>query len=373
MLKIILTFLCGVCILYPSNAHAIFHTSAKYALIMDYKTGDVLYEKRGYEKMPPASMSKLMTLYVIFSVLKDGIITLDDKFLISKKSWAMGGSKMFLPEGGRVTVEDLLRGVIVQSGNDATIALAEGVAGTEEAFVDMMNNIAESMGLSQSNFANVHGITHPEHYSSPYDLAKLSRMMITNFPEYYKIFREKVFTFNKIKQYNRNSLIGKEGVDGIKTGHTQASGYGIISSAIQNGKRLIVIVNGLKSKTAREIEVRNLLRYGFRNFRSINLIEKGSKIVTIPTWLGQKSHIPLLAKDSLSVIVPKDRYKDLKLFIEYNTPIMAPAKKGDIYGTLTLKYEGLTERQVDLVLSEDMNVASYHDQFIQKLKYYFQM
>src|SRR5690606_24953816 len=251
----------------PLSARAL-ETPAREAILIDVDTRTVLFEKNSQARMPTSSMSKVLTAYLVFEAIKDGRIKLDDTLPVSEKAWRMQGSKMFVPIGEQVKVEDLLRGVIVQSGNDATVVLAEGISGTEEAFADLMNITAKKIGMNNSHFMNASGWPDPNHYSTAYDLALLAYHMITEHSDYYHYYSEKEFTFNKIKQGNRNPLLYRNiGADGIKTGHTEEAGYGLMASAVQGGRRLILVVNGLESMQQRADESARLLSWGFQNFK----------------------------------------------------------------------------------------------------------
>jgi len=272
----------------PAPTRAI-ESAARQIILLDDVTGTVMLDKASNETMFPASMSKLMTLYVLFERLADGEIALDDTFRVSEKAWRMGGSKMFVEVNSRVSVNDLLRGIIVQSGNDACVVVAEGLAGSEDEFASVMNQTAKKIGLTGSHFVNSTGWPHPEHVTTASDLATLSRLIIREFPQFYGIFSEKSFTFNGIKQGNRNPLLYKySGADGLKTGHTEASGYGLVASAKRDGRRLILVINGLTSVKERSAESERLLDYGFREFNNYKLFKAGDEIDTLSVWLGNE-------------------------------------------------------------------------------------
>jgi len=321
-----------------AQAHALsIRTPATHAILIDVNTGTVLLNKKDNEHMPTSSMSKTMTLYVVFEALKQGYIKLGDKFHVSKKAWKMGGSRMFLDVGSSVTVEKLIQGVAVQSGNDATIVLAEGLAGTEEAFVDRMNLTAKELGMNNTHFMNASGWPHENHYSTARDLAILAQRTIEDFPEYYHYYGEKVFTYNKIKQPNRNLLLGRvEGADGVKTGHAEAAGYGMIASAIRNGRRLIAVVNGLKSIKQRAQESARLIEWGFRSFKNKKLYKSGDVVTNAKLWLGEKDEVPLVVKKDIDIVLPVFKQKDLKIKLVYNSPIKAPVEKGDSLAKLII-------------------------------------
>ncbi len=313
-------------------------TLATQAILVDANTGTVLLDKGAATRMPTSSMSKVMTMYMAFEDLKRGHINLEDKITVSERAWRMGGSKMFIQVGDQIKVEDLIRGVIIQSGNDASVALAEGVAGTEEAFADAMNIRAKEIGLNDSHFMNATGWPDPDHYSTPRDLAILAYRLISDFPEYYHYYSEKEFVFNKIKQQNRNPLLTRmQGADGVKTGHTDAAGYGLIGSALREGRRMIVVLNGLKTDKDRADEAVRIMEWGFRNFESRKLLAKDEVVDEADVWLGSTPHMPLVAERDLNVILPKSRRNELKMTVNYNGPLKAPIKKGEEVGKLRIE------------------------------------
>ena len=303
-----------------------FETKARWAILADANTGAVLFNKNAHKKMPPSSMTKLMTIYIVFEKLNNGVTKLDDKLLVSEKAWRETGSRMFLLPNRMVSVEDLLRGAIVDSGNDASVALAEGLAGSEAAFVDRMNMKAKALGMNNTNFVNVTGLHNKNHYMSTEDLLILSNQLIKEFPQYYKYFAEKEFTFNKIKQQNRNVLLFKNiGVDGLKTGHTDAGGYGISVSAAKNGRRLVTIVNGCNSEAERAAEVQKMLQYGFMNFTNVDLVKKNHPLVKVDVVAGSDSKVDLVAQEDIAITVPVDYKNSIKARIKYPSYIEAPA------------------------------------------------
>ncbi len=304
-------------------------TRAKQAYLIDVATGSVLLEKNADQPVPPASMSKLMTVYMVFELLKDGRISLDDKFLVSKKAWRKGGSKMFVKVNSQVRVEDLLRGIIVQSGNDACIVIAEGLAGSEDAFADQMTDRARELGLKDSMFKNATGWPHPEHFMSVRDIAHLSMRMIRDFPDYYAMFSEKNFTYNKIKQGNRNPLLYRDsGADGLKTGHTEASGYGLAASALRGNRRVVLVVNGLPSVRARSSESLRLINWAFRAFDNYSLFDKGETVDQVDVWLGTEATVPLIVERDVKVTLQRRFRRKMKAKIIFTGPIPAPITKG---------------------------------------------
>lgn len=312
-----------------------FETRARQAILLDLSTGAVLLEKNAEVRMPPASMSKLMTAYLIFERLKTGALSMEDRFPVSRKAARKGGSKMFLTEGQRPILEDLLRGIIIQSGNDACIVVAEGLAGSEEAFAKLMNAKAKELGLKDSNFANATGWPDPEHYMTAKDLATLAYRILTDFPEYYHFYSQKSYRFNRIKQDNRNPILSTvAGADGLKTGYTRASGYGLTASAERDGRRLIMVVNGLESERQRATEAERMMNWGFGAFGTYKLLRAGETVETADLWLGQKDAAPLAIEKDLTVTLPRAAREDLKVMIRYEGPVAAPVYKGERLGTL---------------------------------------
>ncbi len=302
---------------------------------MDFETGAVLYNKRGDEPMPPASMSKIMTLAVVFKALKDGRLSLTDEFVVSENAWRTGGapsgtSAMFAPINSSVTVEELIRGVAVQSGNDASIVLAEGLAGSEEGFARLMNEYAQRLGLKNSRFANSTGLPNPDHYMSPRDLAELSRYVIQEYPDYYKYFAEQLFEYRRHKFYNRNQLVRSGDADGLKTGFTSESGYGLVASAQDGPRRMIAVVNGLETRSARRNEALRLLNWGLKSFREFKLFEAGEIVGTARVWGGSSRFVELTGKGDVRILLPltTDRNR-ISAEIAYVGPLHPPIARGD--------------------------------------------
>lgn len=313
-------------------------TQAKQVIVVDYHTGAVLMEKNADERMPTSSMSKTLTAYVIFDALKQGRIKMDQEFSISEKSWKMQGSKMFVDVGKTAKVEDLLRGVIVQSGNDASIALAEGLTGSEEAFSGLLNEKARELGMANSHFMDASGWPHEDHYSTARDLAIMTRALIRDYPEYYPMFAEKEFTYNNIKQHNRNPLLYKNvGADGVKTGHTEAAGYGLIGSGVYGGRRVIIVANGLPDEKTRAEETAALLDWGMKNFENIDILKSGSAVESAAVFLGTSPSVPLIVKDDLTVTLPKASAKNYKVTASFQEPVQAPVKEGQELGSLSIE------------------------------------
>lgn len=350
----IAAFLVGFSLLGLAPAKAV-ETIAKQVILMDAETGAVLFEKNANEPMAPASMSKLMTLFMVFERLRDGRLSLDDTFRISENAWRKGGAKsgsstMFLVPGKRVRVEDLIRGIIVQSGNDACIVIAEGISGSEEVFADEMTARGKELGLTASTFKNSTGWPHPEHEMSPKDLALLAKFTIEQFPEYYHYYSERSFVYNGIKQNNRNPLIYKDmGADGLKTGHTQVSGYGLTGSATRGERRLVLVVNGLSSKKERAREPERILEWGFREFGNYALFSGGEIVEQAPVWLGKEPSVALMIENDLKLTLHKKARRAMKVSVNFQGPIPAPVIKGQKVATLTVRTPGGEDVQVPLV------------------------
>ena len=321
----------------PLNSAAAFETSAKEVILVDDTTGAVLLDKNSDRPMFPASMSKLMTLYVVFSKLTEGSLSLEDQMRVSEKAWRMGGSRMFVELNSRVSVEELLRGVIIQSGNDACIVLAEGIAGSESQFVEIMNAAAKKLGLHNSHFMNVTGWPHPEHVTTARDLAILAHSIIHEFPLFYLIFKEQSYTYNGIKQGNRNPLLYTySGADGLKTGHTEASGYGLLASAIRDGRRLILLANGMANVNDRARETERMLDYGFNEYSNYTLFKAGEIVEQIEVWLGDKANVPLIINHDLTITLSRAERRDMKIKVVAPGPIPAPVRKGSQVAKLVI-------------------------------------
>lgn len=344
-------------------------TEAKQAILLDFETGNILFEKNAEERMPTSSMSKVMTMYVVFEALKKKQISLDDTFNVSEKAWKMQGSKMWVPVHENVKVEDLIRGIIIQSGNDACIVMAEGLAGTEEAFADAMNKKAKELGMEKSHFMNSSGWPDPNHYSTAKDLALLASALIKDYPDYYKYYSEKEFTYHNIKQGNRNPLLYRNiGADGMKTGHTDEGGYGLIGSGVQDGRRVIMVLNGLKNMQERADESAKLLQWGLAGFKNLRLFEAGSIIDTVKVAMGSKSEIGLNAAKPIVATVPKLYAQDVKIEVSYKTPLIAPLKKGQEVGVIRVTIPQASEIVVPLVVSEDVTELGFPSKQIEKAK-----
>ena len=341
------------------NAAAAFETSAKEVILVDDTTGAVLLAKNSDRSMFPASMSKLMTLYVVFRKLTEGSLSLDDQLRVSEKAWRMGGSKMFVELNSRVSVNELLRGIIVQSGNDACIVLAEGIAGSESQFVELMNAAAKKLGLRNSHFMNVTGWPNPEHVTTARDLAILAHSIIREFPLFYPIFQEKTYIYNGIKQGNRNPLLYTyAGADGLKTGHTEASGYGLLASASRNGRRLILLANGMANVNDRARETERMLDYGFNEYSNYTLFKAGEIVEQVEVWLGDKANVPLIINHDLTLTLSRAERRDMKIKVVAPGPIPAPVKKGTQVAMLVIKASDKKPIEVPLVASMEIGRLS---------------
>ncbi|HVY52880.1 MAG TPA: D-alanyl-D-alanine carboxypeptidase family protein [Devosia sp.] len=311
-----------------------FDTKAKFAVLMDYETGSILYSKNADDRLEPASMAKLMTLAVVFTYLQQKKLSLDDEFFISEHAWrdggaASGGSTMFAVLNSKIRVEDLVKSVIIQSGNDAAIALAEGIGGTEQTFANIENQLAKQIGLTNSHFTNATGLPDPDQYSTAHDLATLSRYIIKTFPEYYPIFSMPEFTWNKIRQMNRNSLLEVGiGVDGLKTGHTDQSGYGEVVSAPNDGRRLIAVLHGLSSMKERAEEARKLITWGMRGFELIPVFPEGKIVAYANVFGGDKGSVGLVGKGKIDLFVPKGVENCPTATVTYRGPLRPPVEAG---------------------------------------------
>ncbi len=344
----------GLLTFLPGTSKAI-EVSAKQAILIDFETGTELFKKNADELMSPASMTKLMTVYLIFERLKDGRLSLDDELHVSRKAWKKGGSKMFVEVGKQVRVEDLIRGIVVQSGNDATIVIAEGLSGSEEAFAQEMTMKARELGMSNSQFRNASGWPDPEHRTTARDLAILTKATIREFPDYYQYYAEGTFSYSGIKQSNRNPLLGRyKGADGLKTGYTENAGYGLTSSASKDGRRLILVLNGMPSEKVRKIESQRLLDWGFREFKNYELIKNNEEFASVSVWLGTDSHVPLLAKTDLLLTVARRLRKTLRVTISHDEPISAPIKKGTELGEMTISIAERKPIKIPLIAGKDI-------------------
>jgi D-alanyl-D-alanine carboxypeptidase (penicillin-binding protein 5/6) len=337
-------------------------TAAQTAIVLDYDTGAVLLDKNAEQRIPPASMSKIMTAYVVYSYLKAGRVKLDDTLPVSERAWAKhktNESNMFVALGSQVKVEDLIRGMIIQSGNDACVVLAEGLAGSTDAFVEQMNQTAQKLGLKDSHFANVDGLPSPDEYVTAHDLAILAARLIRDFPEYFHYDAEKEFTYNGIKQGNRNPLLYKDlGVDGMKTGHTEEAGYGITVTALRNGRRVVEVLSGMKSMNMRSQESEKLLAWAYREWANYRLVKAGDPIDDAPVWLGTTATVPVTVKSDLLVSLPRNARNSMKVSVSYDHPAPAPIEQGQQVGTMQVSASDMTPVQVPLVAAKPVEKVS---------------
>jgi len=342
------------------NPAIAFETSARTALVVDYDTGTVLFAKNADQSLPPASMSKLMTLTLVFEALDEGRISFDDTFRVSAKASQKGGSKMFAREGTRIRIDDLLQGVIVQSGNDATIVLAEGLAGSEAEFVKRMNQRAGELGLTGSTFGNVTGWPGEGQMMSARDLVFLARRIIKTFPQFYHYFSETTFTWEGITQNNRNPLLFLDiGADGFKTGHTDEAGYGLVGSAIKDGRRVVFMFGGLESSAARSAEAERITRWAFREFAMKTLFQAGQKIDTVKIWLGDAENVDMVLPDAVSLLLPLSELDKVKASYTYTDTIKAPVQQGQEIGHLTIEVPGRDPLTYPLVAANDVEPGGF--------------
>ena len=342
-------------------ADSAFTTKAQRAILMDAETGAVLFQQNADQLAPPASMSKLMTLAVLFHAIKSGHIKLTDEFVMSVNAWRNGGapsgtSAMMVPVNTKATVNELLQGIIVQSGNDAAMCIAEGMAGTEAAFARMMNEEARRIGLTKSTFANATGLGDPNHLMTARELAMLARYIISEYPDFYPLFAQKEFLYRKHRFINRNPLLSANiGADGLKTGHIAASGYGLVGSAVQDGKRLIVVVGGLEKAPQRKDEAVKLLDWGFKSFGAVRVFDEGEIIGKARVWGGTTWYVPLAAKGEVTFTLPKyPANQRLSAEIVYKAPLKPPVKKGDQVATLKISSSSSASTEVPLYATEDV-------------------
>lgn len=344
---------------------------APQAYMVDVNTGAILLEKNADQKMAPSSMSKIMTAHLVFERLKSGDVKLEDMLHVSKEAWQMGGSKMFVQVNSQVSVGDLLQGVIVQSGNDACIVLAEGLGGTEAAFAEEMTRKANEMGAKNTTFVNTTGWPDEGHVSTARDLAIMADRTIRDFPqEYEKYYSMKEFTYNNIKQGNRNTLLYKNmGADGMKTGHTEAGGYGIVATAKQGDRRIILVINGLPSSKARDQEATALLNWGFSYFKNYKIFGKGDVVETADVWGGEEKSIDLVSGQDIIFTLPRSQRKDLQVKVRYDSPLAAPLKAGDKVGTLEITIPEKGVQVIPLLAAKDLDKASFFQRVNNSIHY----
>tara|TARA_Y100001970_G_scaffold262311_1_gene346405 strand:- start:7286 stop:8443 length:1158 start_codon:yes stop_codon:yes gene_type:complete len=363
---------------YPKIYSSEFDIKAKTGILQDYLSGKILYEKEPDLPIFPASMTKIMTTMIAFDLIEQGQITLDEKFFVSENAWRLsqaGYSSMFIMVGDEISVENLLKGIIVSSGNDSCVALAEGIAGTEEEFAIMMTSKAKEIGMVNTNFANSSGINHPENLSTVKDILIMSNYLIKNYPEYYELFKEKEFTWNRtggdpITQGNRNPLLYKNiGVDGIKTGFLAYEKYSLAASIKRNNRRLISVASGFQSRNSRSKESQKLLTWGITNFDTIEIAKKGKKILDLDVWLGQNDKVGVYSDDDIYKTIKKSRLKKLETKILYNGPIEAPIKKGDKIAKLIINYDGNFLSEHNLLASESVRKQNIISRIINSINY----
>lgn len=352
-----------------TSAHAL-ETNAREAFIMDFDTGTVLLDKEGDTLTEPASMTKMMTVHMLFKHIKDGSVSMDDTFHVSEKAWRKGGSKMFVEVNSDVSVSDLLHGIIVQSGNDAAIVVAEGLAGTEDAFATEMTEEARNIGMTKSVFKNATGWPAEGHLVTVHDLATLARDTIRDFPELYKLYSVKEFTYNGIRQPNRNPLLGTSaGVDGLKTGHTETAGYGLTASAERDGRRLILVVNGLGSVRERRTESQKLLDWGFREFDNYDLFAKDETVGSANVWLGAETKVDLVSDKDVLLTLPRSARNDMKVSVVYEGPIPAPITKGAQVASLKVEMADQETREFPLYAAHDVGRLGFIGRIGAAIKY----
>ena len=355
-------------IFFTFNSNAI-ESIAKTALLIDLSTGEVLLDKNSEERTYPSSMTKIMTALMAFEKIKDGTLSMDQEFLISKKAWKMGGSKMFIEVDKKVKVSDLLLGVVVQSGNDASIAIAEGISGSEETFAIEMNNLAKRIGLTNTNFVNSSGWPNDNHYTTAKDLAKIAEYTLNEHPELYKMYAITEFTYSGIKQDNRNPLLYSfDGADGFKTGHTQAAGYGLVGSAERGDRRLLLVLNGLETSRSRAQEALRLMDWGFNNFQLVDFYKKGEVVIEATTWLGKQEKVKLSSQQDISVSIPKTHLSDMKVEVLIEEPIPTPISINDQVGLVQISYAD-KKIQYPLLASENIEQKGFFSRITSALYY----
>ena len=328
---------------------------AKQVVIYDHETDQILFEKNSNSIMKPASMAKVMTSYIVFDKIKDNSLNMSDTFLVSERAWKMGGSRSFLELNSNVSIKDLLLGLIVQSGNDAAVVLAEGISGDEEAFAREMNRYAKLIGMQNTYFTNSTGWPHPDLQTTAQDLVILSKKLIEDFPDLYKLFEEKVFTYNNIKQSNRNPLLyTMSGADGLKTGHTMESGYGLIGSVKRNKRRVTIVINGLNSKKKRTFESKRLFNIVFRETKLLSLFNNQKSVVNADVWLGKESKVNLIAEKPFNKIITPFEYNKTKVHVEWMNPLPAPILKGQKLGSIYISIPGKKMITENLVATKDI-------------------
>ena len=372
--NILLSGVAAVVFMASTSVSAI-DTKAKNMILMDYTTGKYLYEKDIFEPIPPASMSKLMTVYMIFDKLRDGSLSLEDTFKVSENAWrkggaASGGSTMFLAIGDEVSVDQILKGIIIQSGNDACIVAAENIAGDEDSFVEKMNQKAKDIGLKNSNFANVTGLPHPDHRMSVEDLAILARKLIEEFPQFYHLFSQKEFVYNNIRQGNRNPLLySMSYADGLKTGHTDEAGFCLTASAKKGDRRIIGVMTGLTSNKERSDEADKMMSWGFREYNNYTLKNKGDKIADVPVWYGVDKTVPMVVGSDVVETIKKSYRNQVKMTAIYDRPIKAPVNLGQKIGVLKIELPDGETKKTELLAGQTINKVGLWGKIKLNIKY----
>ena len=356
-------------ILSASNLYAI-DTKAEQAIVMDFDTNEILFEKNSNLKTPPASMTKIMTVYAAFDRLKNTDLSIENECVVSAKAYKMGGSRTFLEIDDKVSIDELLKGIIIQSGNDASVALAECLAGTEDDFAKLMNFYAKKLGMINTNFLNSSGWPEDDHYSTVYDLALLSNALIREFPDLYLYFSNKEFTYNDIKQPNRNKLLSSvQGADGLKTGFTKASGWGIAATAKRDNRRITTVINGTNSSRSRLNEASNLINWSFSQTSQKLLVDENQVIVEVDVWLGNKPRVNLVSSKKVVSTLSFDQIQLIKSSLQYKRPIEAPIKKGEVYGKLIIDIDGKPNIEVELISQESIASVNPISKVFAAMKY----
>ena len=368
MKKLFLTILISF-ILFSLKLYAI-DTKAEQAIVMDFDTNEILFEKNSNIKTPPASMTKIMTVYAAFDRLKNTDLSIENECIVSAKAYKMGGSRTFLEIDDKVSIDELLKGIIIQSGNDASVALAECLAGTEDDFAKLMNVYAKRLGMLNTNFLNSSGWPVDNHYSTVYDLALLSNAVIREFPDLYLYFSDKEFTYNDIKQPNRNKLLSSvQGADGLKTGFTRASGWGIAATAKRDSRRITTVINGTNSSRSRLNEASNLINWAFSQTSQKLLVDENQVIVEVDVWLGNKPRINLVSSKKIVSTLSFDQIQLIKSSLEYKRPIEAPIKKGEVYGKLLIDIDGKPNIEVELIAQDNIGSVNPITKVFAAMKY----
>ncbi|MBA1264831.1 D-alanyl-D-alanine carboxypeptidase family protein [Stutzerimonas sp. NM35] len=346
--------------------------AAKSYVLMDAASGKVLVESGGDERLPPASLTKLMTAYIATLEIQKGKIAESDMVTVSEKAWRTGGSRMFIQVNTQVSVDDLLHGIIIQSGNDASVAMAEYIAGSEEAFADLMNAAAQRLGMSNTHFVNSTGLPHPEHYSSASDMAKLARAIIYEDPAHYDIYAQKEFLWNNIKQPNRNLLLWRDKtVDGLKTGHTEEAGYCLVASAVRDGMRLISVVFGTSSEQARAAETQKLLTYGFRFFETRTFYQQGVELAKSRVWKGQQDQVSAGLAEDLTLTLPRGQLDKLQAGMAFNPELTAPIQQGDVIGKVEVSLNDQVLHSSDLIALQTVEEGGLFRRFWDSIRLFF--